>query len=354
MRRHGHRAALRRRHDGRGRHADHHDRRRWRTPPAPAPPAAAAPAAGGRRAGRRPDRRCRAGRPHRGAGRLRPAQHRGHAAVRGAPARPWPRARPRRRPSCPRPTTAPAPTARRCWPPRPTPATKPVRHGGLEVGRQAEAHALAGDAAPGGRRRARAPAGRGRWPSRRCASSPRTSASTSPRSPGPAGGVITRDDVDAAVAADGAAAREPPATPAAFGAESPASAGGEQRIPIKGVRKLTAAAMVASAFTAPHVTEFLTVDVTRMMKLRHRLALRPELAGVRVSPLLLVAKAVLLAVRRHPMVNSTLGRGGAGDRGQGLRQPRHRGGHPARPDRAEHQGRRPAVAAPSWPTRWPS
>jgi pyruvate dehydrogenase E2 component (dihydrolipoamide acetyltransferase) len=63
--------------------------------------------------------------------------------------------------------------------------------------------------------------------------------------------------------------------------------------------------MVASAFTAPHVTEFLTVDVTRMMKLRARLAARPELAGCKVSPLLFVARALLLAVRRHPMVNSS-------------------------------------------------
>jgi pyruvate dehydrogenase E2 component (dihydrolipoamide acetyltransferase) len=63
--------------------------------------------------------------------------------------------------------------------------------------------------------------------------------------------------------------------------------------------------MVASAFTAPHVTEFLTVDVTRMMKLRERLAARPEFAGVKVSPLLFVAKAVLLAAGRYPMVNSS-------------------------------------------------
>jgi 2-oxoisovalerate dehydrogenase E2 component (dihydrolipoyl transacylase) len=41
------------------------------------------------------------------------------------------------------------------------------------------------------------------------------------------------------------------------------------------------------------------------MKLRARLAGRPELAGVKVSPLLFVAKALLLAVRRHPMVNSS-------------------------------------------------
>jgi pyruvate dehydrogenase E2 component (dihydrolipoamide acetyltransferase) len=111
------------------------------------------------------------------------------------------------------------------------------------------------------------------------------------------GGVITRADVEAAAAGTtaGTAGAE-----RAFG-----TAGREQRIPIKGVRKHTAAAMVASAFTAPHVTEFLTVDVTRMMKLRQRLAARPELAGVKVSPLLFVAKAVLLAVGRHPMVNSS-------------------------------------------------
>ncbi|WP_137159220.1 dihydrolipoamide acetyltransferase family protein, partial [Blastococcus sp. CCUG 61487] len=75
--------------------------------------------------------------------------------------------------------------------------------------------------------------------------------------------------------------------------------------PIKGVRKHTAAAMVASAFTAPHVTEFLTVDVTRTMKLRRRLAERPEFAGLKVSPLLFVAKALLLVAGRHPMVNSS-------------------------------------------------
>jgi pyruvate dehydrogenase E2 component (dihydrolipoamide acetyltransferase) len=114
------------------------------------------------------------------------------------------------------------------------------------------------------------------------------------------GGVITRADVDAAVAGTGAGAlaAESPAPPAARSAE-------DTRIPIKGVRKHTAAAMVASAFTAPHVTEFLTVDVTRMMRLRERLATRPELAGVKVSPLLFVAKALLLAAARHPMVNSS-------------------------------------------------
>jgi 2-oxoisovalerate dehydrogenase E2 component (dihydrolipoyl transacylase) len=182
-------------------------------------------------------------------------------------------------------------------PTAPDARTKPVRHGGLEVGRQAEAHALRGEAATSqgvahGRGRLRPLA---KPPVRKYAKDLGVDLTTVTGSGD--GGVITRADVEAAAAGTtaGTAGAE-----RAFG-----TAGREQRIPIKGVRKHTAAAMVASAFTAPHVTEFLTVDVTRMMKLRQRLAARPELAGVKVSPLLFVAKAVLLAVGRHPMVNSS-------------------------------------------------
>ena len=79
----------------------------------------------------------------------------------------------------------------------------------------------------------------------------------------------------------------------------------EERIPVRGVRKHTAAAMVASAFTAPHVTEFLQVDVTETMAAVRRARDLPEFAGVKVSPLVFVAKALLVAVRRHPMINSS-------------------------------------------------
>ncbi|MET0423487.1 MAG: dihydrolipoamide acetyltransferase family protein [Actinoplanes sp.] len=109
-------------------------------------------------------------------------------------------------------------------------------------------------------------------------------------------GSITRDDVQQA------AAKPTTAVTVAVPAFDVAR---EQRIPIKGVRKLTAENMVASAFTAPHVTEFLTVDVTRSMKALEKIKARREFRDVRVSPLLLVAKAVLLATRRNPMVNST-------------------------------------------------
>ncbi|MFI7077826.1 dihydrolipoamide acetyltransferase family protein [Micromonospora sp. NPDC049903] len=117
---------------------------------------------------------------------------------------------------------------------------------------------------------------------------------------GPSGS-ITREDVQRAATPAAEPLTVTASTPAAasFGADR------EQRIPVKGVRKLTAENMSRSAFTAPHVTEFLTVDVTRAMKALERLRGRREWRDVRVSPLLLVAKAMLLAVKRHPMVNST-------------------------------------------------
>ncbi|HEX3649874.1 MAG TPA: dihydrolipoamide acetyltransferase family protein [Pseudonocardiaceae bacterium] len=108
-------------------------------------------------------------------------------------------------------------------------------------------------------------------------------------------GVITRDDVRQAVGAP-----EPVRASAPAGAPER-----ERRVPVKGVRRATAQAMVSSAFTAPHVTEFLTVDVTPMMELRARLKSDPRFAGVKLTPLAFAAKAVCLAVRRTPDVHAT-------------------------------------------------
>jgi pyruvate dehydrogenase E2 component (dihydrolipoamide acetyltransferase) len=112
-------------------------------------------------------------------------------------------------------------------------------------------------------------------------------------------GTVTRSDVQAA-AGRGTPASVPRLAPAPE--FDPTTR--EQRIPIKGVRKMTAAAMVQSAFTAPHVTEWVTVDVTLSMELVDRLKSHPDFEGLRVSPLLLVARAMLLAIQRHPMINS--------------------------------------------------
>ena len=112
-------------------------------------------------------------------------------------------------------------------------------------------------------------------------------------------GSITRADVQQAVAVT--TIQPVPLQPA--GAR-PAGAR-EERIPVRGVRKATAAAMTASAFTAPHVTEFLQIDITETMTATPRLRALPEFEGVRVSPLLLVARALVVAAGRHPMINAT-------------------------------------------------
>ena len=288
VRRHGHRAAVRGRHDGRRRHADHHHRRRRR---------GAAPA---RR--RAPSRRCPAGPADEpAAGLIGGPAPGGRTAVlvgygprnteaRRRPRRtgtPSPRGRPRAAaPSLPEADygsgSRPHPPLLATAPDADHQAGAPRRPGGRP--RRPRRTPLREEAAPLAASHRTAAAGCARWPSRRCASTPRTSASTWPRCAGSGeGGVITRADVDAAAA--GARRRHRSghsSLQGAFGADELRRR--EQRIPIKGVRKHTAAAMVASAFTAPHVTEFLTVDVTRMMKLRARLAARPEFAGAQGQP----------------------------------------------------------------------
>jgi pyruvate dehydrogenase E2 component (dihydrolipoamide acetyltransferase) len=117
-------------------------------------------------------------------------------------------------------------------------------------------------------------------------------------------GSITREDVQRA-AATGTPARSEYSGNGSRTATTGTAAGGEERIPVRGVRKHMAAAMVSSAFTAPHVTEFLQVDVTETMAASARLRTLPEFADVRVSPLLFVARALVIAVARHPLINSS-------------------------------------------------
>jgi len=113
-------------------------------------------------------------------------------------------------------------------------------------------------------------------------------------------GVITREEVERAASAPAVEARTVQAGAPAFAALAE-----DRRVPIKGVRKATAAAMVASAFTAPHVTEFLTLDVSRTVKLVARLREQPEYRDVKVSPLLIAARALISAVGRFPEINAS-------------------------------------------------
>ncbi|HEY6706649.1 MAG TPA: dihydrolipoamide acetyltransferase family protein, partial [Actinomycetota bacterium] len=119
-------------------------------------------------------------------------------------------------------------------------------------------------------------------------------------------GRITREDVDGALdgAQDGARDGARPAAAVAPAARPPRDRG-EERIPVRGTRRQIAAAMTASAFSIPHVTEFLTVDTTRLMELRERLRALPAADGLKLTPLAVVARALCAAVRSYPLMNSS-------------------------------------------------
>jgi 2-oxoisovalerate dehydrogenase E2 component (dihydrolipoyl transacylase) len=120
-------------------------------------------------------------------------------------------------------------------------------------------------------------------------------------------GSITREDVQQAAAGPVPDAGAGLAGAGLAGAGLAGAGAGprEERVPIRGVRKHTAAAVIGSAFTAPHVTEFLQIDVTGTMEALARIRELPEFADLRVSPLLLAARALIVAIGRHPMINST-------------------------------------------------
>lgn len=113
-------------------------------------------------------------------------------------------------------------------------------------------------------------------------------------------GMITREDVLAAASAGSV----PPAGAPSGILPRTVQRDREVRVPIKGVRKHTAAAMVSSAFSAPHVTEFLTVDVTPTMELLATLRESRAFSGQRITMLAVVAKALCVAVTRTPSLNS--------------------------------------------------
>jgi len=110
-------------------------------------------------------------------------------------------------------------------------------------------------------------------------------------------GTVTREDVESAAEGGFEARKLAPQPPSPTGER-------ETREPIKGVRKMMAGAMVQSAFTAPHVTEWVTLDATGTMEFVDRLKKRREFKDVKVSPLLVLARAVMLAMRRTPEINS--------------------------------------------------
>ena len=127
------------------------------------------------------------------------------------------------------------------------------------------------------------------------------------------GGLITRDDVDAAhgdcarVARVGTARTGPSSTSRFVGRDlAPWSSGpAEERIAVKGVLRTMSEAMVQSAFSAPHAAVWVRVDATRTVELLASLKRRASLTNLRLSPLTIVALALCDAARYYPGINSS-------------------------------------------------
>lgn len=117
-----------------------------------------------------------------------------------------------------------------------------------------------------------------------------------------ANGDVTREDVLRAVN-EGPSAPTTPAT---------AVVRGDERMPVRGVHRAMADAMVLSAFTAPHVSVILEVDMKRTLELVARLRAHPKYADVRVNPFTIVSLALIRAAKKHPLINATWVEGGDG------------------------------------------
>ncbi|MGC0369106.1 dihydrolipoamide acetyltransferase family protein [Microbacterium sp. SLBN-111] len=131
---------------------------------------------------------------------------------------------------------------------------------------------------------------------------------------GPAGEVTRQDVVKHAEQAsvfrnietpEWGTVREETIPVAAPAAPTPVDDAREESIPVRGVRKATANAMTSSAYSAPHVSVWVDVDASRTMELVKRLKASPDFADVKISPLLIMARAVIWALRRTPMINAT-------------------------------------------------
>ncbi len=79
-----------------------------------------------------------------------------------------------------------------------------------------------------------------------------------------------------------------------------------ERVPLKGVRKVIAEAMVRSKSTAPHVTIMDEVDVSKLVAFRQRIKPVAEKKQIKVTYLPFIVKAVLGALKAYPALNASI------------------------------------------------
>ena len=82
--------------------------------------------------------------------------------------------------------------------------------------------------------------------------------------------------------------------------------GSVERIPLRGVRRSIAKAMVKSKYTAPHVSAMDEADVTELWQIREKEKKVAESKGIKLTILPFIIKAVLAGLTEHPYLNATL------------------------------------------------
>lgn len=80
----------------------------------------------------------------------------------------------------------------------------------------------------------------------------------------------------------------------------------EERVPLKGIRKVIAEAMVRSKQTAPHVTLIDEVEVSKLVAFRQRMKPAAEKKQIKVTYLPFIVKAVIGALRAFPPLNASI------------------------------------------------
>ena len=79
-----------------------------------------------------------------------------------------------------------------------------------------------------------------------------------------------------------------------------------ERIPLRGVRRSIAKAMVKSIYTAPHVSAMDDADVTELWRIREKEKKVAESKGIKLTILPFIIKAVVTGLTDHPYLNATL------------------------------------------------
>jgi pyruvate dehydrogenase E2 component (dihydrolipoamide acetyltransferase) len=82
--------------------------------------------------------------------------------------------------------------------------------------------------------------------------------------------------------------------------------GNVERIPLRGVRRATARHMRESLDKAAHVTHCDEAEATKLAALREKMKAEAEAKGIKLSYLPFVVKAVIEALKLHPILNSML------------------------------------------------